>query len=99
MNVQEGFLSGQQMEMVRLKMFDCLARIRPNAVSIVDSFDFTDRELKSVLGRKDGNVYEHLLEWAQQSPLNDTDVRAFKLEYIPNAFRCFHSMKSIWAKP
>jgi len=56
-------------------MFTCLAKIRPNSVALVDSFDFTDRELRSVLGRKDGQVYENLLEWAKKSPLNEHDVR------------------------
>ena len=30
--------------------------------------------LQSVLGRHDGNVYENLFKWAQNSPLNKTDV-------------------------
>ena len=33
-----------------------------------------DIELRSVLGRYDGNVYENLFKWAQNSPLNKTDV-------------------------
>ena len=62
------------MNIIRKKMSDSLARIRPNSVTIVDSFDFTDRELRSVLGRKDGKVYENLFEWASKSPLNKNDV-------------------------
>uniref|UniRef100_A0A915D5K5 Uncharacterized protein n=1 Tax=Ditylenchus dipsaci TaxID=166011 RepID=A0A915D5K5_9BILA len=42
--------------------------------SIVDSFDFSDRELNSVLGRRDGNVYAALLDWAQKSPLNQHEL-------------------------
>uniref|UniRef100_A0A7E4UU00 BTB domain-containing protein n=1 Tax=Panagrellus redivivus TaxID=6233 RepID=A0A7E4UU00_PANRE len=51
-----------------------LKELRPNAVAIVDSFDISDRELSSVLGRRDGNVYENLLKWAMQSPLNESDI-------------------------
>lgn len=43
-------------------------------MAIVDSFDFSDRELHSVLGRRDGNVYSNLLKWAKQSPLNKENV-------------------------
>ncbi|KAI1724238.1 acyl-CoA oxidase domain-containing protein [Ditylenchus destructor] len=67
-------LSHDQMGSVRQRMYELLARIRPNAVAIVDSFDFSDRELNSVLGRRDGNVYPALLQWAQQSPLNKEEV-------------------------
>ena len=38
---------------------------------------YSDRELNSILGRFDGNVYENMLKWAQSSPLNKTDVSCF----------------------
>ncbi|CAK5084177.1 unnamed protein product [Meloidogyne enterolobii] len=79
----EGFLSSHQMSIIRKKLFTSLAKIRPNSVALVDSFDFTDRELRSVLGRKDGQVYENLLEWAKKSPLNEHDVRVL-LNYRGN---------------
>merc|ERR1712217_771497 len=47
-----------------------LAELRPDAVALVDSFGFTDAELKSTLGRYDGNVYEAIYEKALESPLN-----------------------------
>ncbi|KAH7704041.1 CBN-ACOX-1 protein [Aphelenchoides avenae] len=75
--LEDGFMIGQQLEYVRKNVYDALKRIRPNAVSIVDSWDFSDRELNSVLGRRDGVVYENLLKWAQASPLNKTDVLPF----------------------
>jgi len=51
-----------------------LAKIRPNAVGIVDSFDIPDGVLNSVIGAYDGNVYERLLTAAKSSPLNQEDV-------------------------
>ena len=36
-----------------------------------------DRELRSVLGRYDGQVYENLMAWAQNSQLNQKEVRRF----------------------
>ena len=70
-------MSGQQLTYAKKNVYDALAKIRPNAAAIVDSFDISDRELQSVLGRRDGNVYENLLKWAQMSPLNKHDVRKF----------------------
>lgn len=67
-------MSDSQVDGVREGIYRSLERLRPNAVSLVDSWDFCDRELHSVLGRRDGNVYSSLLEWAQQSQLNKTEV-------------------------
>ena len=44
--------------------------IRPDAVGLVDSFGFLDTQLKSTLGRYDGNVYEAIVEEASKNPLN-----------------------------
>ena len=60
--------------MLRQREMALLSEIRPNAVGLVDAFDFHDHLLSSVLGRYDGNVYENLYKWAQQSPLNKTQV-------------------------
>ena len=67
-------MSSDQLEMLRERMLTLLADIRPNAVPLVDAFDFHDHLLSSVLGRYDGNVYENLYKWAQQAPLNKTQV-------------------------
>ena len=37
---------------------------------LVDSFGFLDSQLKSVIGREDGNVYEHIYAEARMNPLN-----------------------------
>lgn len=50
-----------------------LIEIRPDAVTLVDAFDYPDNVLKSTLGRKDGNVYEALFDAAQKSILNQSD--------------------------
>ena len=71
---RNGYYSDDQMATVRQGIYSMLEALRPNAVAIVDSFDFSDRELQSVLGRRDGNVYENLLKWAQQSPLTRSEI-------------------------
>ena len=58
-------------------MFTALSRVtetlRPNAVTLVDAFDFPDAVLNSTIGSYDGNVYEALYESAKRSSLNQED--------------------------
>ncbi|KAI1232341.1 hypothetical protein IHE44_0006797, partial [Lamprotornis superbus] len=70
--LQAGILTSAQITQVNQHVKELLAVIRPNAVALVDSFDFHDVHLGSVLGRYDGNVYENMFEWAKKSPLNKT---------------------------
>lgn len=67
-------MTGSQITQVNQRVLELLAVIRPNAVALVDAFDYKDITLGSVLGRYDGNVYENLFEWAKKSPLNKTEV-------------------------
>jgi acyl-CoA oxidase len=67
-------------ERMKLLLTECLTlvrwvlQVRPNAVALVDAFDYTDHYLSSVLGRYDGNVYPALYEEAWKDPLNETVV-------------------------
>ncbi|GAB0088533.1 hypothetical protein DMENIID0001_029810 [Sergentomyia squamirostris] len=61
-----------------------LARIRPNAVGIVDGYDIPDEILQSALGAYDGNVYERIFASAMKSPLNQEPVnKSFHLYLKP----------------
>ncbi|XP_058021928.1 peroxisomal acyl-coenzyme A oxidase 1 isoform X2 [Ahaetulla prasina] len=72
--LQGGILTEAQLIQVNMRIKELLAVIRPNAVALVDSFDFCDSVLGSVLGRYDGNIYENMFEWSKKSPLNKTQV-------------------------
>ncbi|XP_030389818.1 peroxisomal acyl-coenzyme A oxidase 1 isoform X3 [Gopherus evgoodei] len=72
--LQAGILTDAQVTQVYQRVKELLAAIRPNAVALVDAFDFHDNCLASVLGRYDGNIYENMFEWAKKSPLNKTEV-------------------------
>ena len=65
-----------------------LGKIRPNAVALVDAFDFHDEIMGSILGRYDGNVYEELYKWAKSSPLNEKEVSIIS---VP------HSSSIVWS--
>ena len=72
--VQGGFLSDGQLDMCQDQMYELLAKLKPNAVALVDAFDFPDHVLDSDLGRYDGNVYEAIMAYAKSSKLNETEV-------------------------
>ncbi|BAT75827.1 peroxisomal acyl-coenzyme A oxidase 1-like [Vigna umbellata] len=58
------------------------SEVRPNAIGLVDAFNYTDHYLGSVLGRYDGDVYPKLYEEAWKDPLNDSVVPDGFQEYI-----------------
>ena len=60
----------------------CLNEIRPDAIGLVDAFDYPDKALKSTIGRYDGNVYEALFESAKNSSLNQTEPFDGYKEYL-----------------
>lgn len=67
--------------MLMNKLLALFAEIRPNAVALVDAFDYPDGILQSCLGRYDGRVYEALWDYCQQSPMNTTDVSLRSSEF------------------
>lgn len=59
-----------------------LLAIRPNAVGIVDGFDFSDEMLGSTLGAYDGNVYQRIFDEAMKNPMNHESVNQSFHKYI-----------------
>lgn len=70
------------MELFSLIQFLFNIQLRPNAISLVDAFNYTDHYLDSILGRYDGNVYPKLYEAAWKDPLNKSDIADGFHEYI-----------------
>ncbi|XP_066266325.1 peroxisomal acyl-coenzyme A oxidase 1-like [Branchiostoma lanceolatum] len=80
--LMDGYLTGGDIDAASSHVSAMLARVRPDAVALVDAFDFHDKTLHSVLGRYDGRVYEHLYEWAKKSPLNKSEVHESYYKYL-----------------
>ncbi|XP_041975112.1 probable peroxisomal acyl-coenzyme A oxidase 1 isoform X2 [Aricia agestis] len=59
-----------------------LTEVRPNAVGLVDAYDFRDEVLNSALGAYDGNAYERLMAEAMKSPLNQEPVNQTFHKYL-----------------
>ncbi|PRP79966.1 hypothetical protein PROFUN_05942 [Planoprotostelium fungivorum] len=68
--VEDSYFSPAQIRMARDNVHHLLSELRPDAVPLVDAWNFSDAALESALGRRDGNVYETLYNWASQTPLN-----------------------------
>lgn len=68
-----GYLTPQHTAAARGAVRRLLRELRPDAVALVDAFEFPDNVLMSALGRHDGNVYEALYASARASPLNAAD--------------------------
>ncbi|KAI8917510.1 acyl-CoA dehydrogenase/oxidase [Powellomyces hirtus] len=59
-----------QAPIVKQTIRTLLTELRPDAVALVDAWNFSDYFLNSTLGRYDGRVYEALVEAAAREPLN-----------------------------
>ncbi|KAK9716339.1 hypothetical protein RND81_06G226700 [Saponaria officinalis] len=66
------------------------SKVRPNAVALVDAFNYTDHFLGSALGRYDGNVYPKLFEEAMKDPMNQTEVLDGYQEYVRPILKLRH---------
>jgi acyl-CoA oxidase len=69
-----GYLSSEQSVMLKQIVIELLEQVRPEAVSLVDSFALPDYFLHSALGRYDGKVYESMTNMVEREPLNHTLV-------------------------
>ncbi len=69
-----GLLDFEEISQAEKAITDLCSAIRPNAVALVDAFDYPDRVLNSDLGRYDGNVYEALYDFARTSSMNSRET-------------------------
>ncbi|KAL9961620.1 hypothetical protein ACROYT_G030602 [Oculina patagonica] len=80
--LEAGVLDCSQIQTIRQQVYALMEKLRPEAVSLVDAFDYSDYVLNSALGRHDGNVYEDLFRWAQRSVLNKEQVQPGYYKYL-----------------
>ncbi|KAK2740413.1 hypothetical protein FQN57_006153 [Myotisia sp. PD_48] len=68
--VAHGYLDASQMKDIRGCIDGVLDELLPDAIALTDAWDFTDASLSSAIGQYDGNVYETLMSWTRQMPIN-----------------------------
>jgi acyl-CoA oxidase len=69
---QPAYLTSTQLDTIRAHVNDLLEHLLPEVVGLTDAWDFTDASLCSALGMYDGNVYENIMRWVEQMPINKT---------------------------
>ncbi|KAJ1386478.1 Acyl-CoA oxidase, C-terminal [Sesbania bispinosa] len=77
-----GCITPKQGSLANEQLRSLYSQVRPNAIALVDAFNYTDHYLGSVLGRSDGDVYPNLYKEAWNDPLNDSVVPDGFQEYI-----------------
>uniref|UniRef100_A0A6M2EJG1 Acyl-coenzyme A oxidase n=1 Tax=Populus davidiana TaxID=266767 RepID=A0A6M2EJG1_9ROSI len=77
-----GCITPKQASLANDQLRSLYSQVRPNAIALVDAFNYTDHYLGSVLGRYDGNVYPKLYEEAWKDPMNDSVLPDGYNEYI-----------------
>ncbi|KAL2472068.1 Peroxisomal acyl-coenzyme A oxidase 1 [Abeliophyllum distichum] len=75
-------ISPKQASLANDQLRALYSQVRPNAIALVDAFNYTDHFLGSILGRYDGNVYPKLYDAAWKDPLNESDIPDGYHEYI-----------------
>ena len=65
----------EHLDFMRNEMVDSFKFIRKHALGLIEAFELSDDTLNSILGRKDGKIYQHLLAYAKYSnPINKQKV-------------------------
>ncbi|KAJ7146884.1 acyl-CoA dehydrogenase/oxidase [Mycena epipterygia] len=68
--VEDGYISAPHLQPIRAAIETLLEALLPDAVSLTDAWNFSDASLQSALGCRDGDVYERMMQWTRQVPLN-----------------------------
>ncbi|RAR12309.1 acyl-CoA oxidase [Stemphylium lycopersici] len=64
------YLSSPQLDNIRSLANGLLNQLLPEAIVLTDAWDFSDASLCSAIGMYDGNVYENIMRWVEQLPIN-----------------------------
>ncbi|KAK3103843.1 hypothetical protein FSP39_022372 [Pinctada imbricata] len=72
----------EQLKWLKNLQTSLLAEIRPNAVALVDAFDYHDITLTSALGSYDGNAYERLYQSTEKDSMNSQEVHSSYHTYL-----------------
>ncbi|XP_071960149.1 peroxisomal acyl-coenzyme A oxidase 1-like [Antedon mediterranea] len=80
--MMDGYLTQGQISEATEIYLKVLSSIRPEAVSLVDAFDYRDECVHSTLGCYDGNAYQRLYEFANRGARNQSPVHETYDKYL-----------------
>ena len=84
--VEDNYMNRQQADIIRSCVIKMLDKVRPNAVALVDAWDFSDFSLRSALGRYDGHVYYATIESSKKGTLNVSEPGPGYEEHLKRLF-------------
>lgn len=70
----DGFVSSEQIRVINRVVKSLMPLVRVEIVPLMESFGHHDLELNTAIGPHDGKVYERLLQWAREDPMNKGSV-------------------------
>ncbi|KAM9988650.1 hypothetical protein ACTFIZ_003784 [Dictyostelium cf. discoideum] len=80
--LQDQYVELSQIDFLKKSLINFYKLLRPNLVSLVDSFDLCNTTLGSALGSYNGDVYSTLYKWASTQPFNKNSLPLGFNEYI-----------------
>ncbi|CAH1782747.1 unnamed protein product [Owenia fusiformis] len=91
--LETGCINITELHIIQQEAQEMMAKIRKNAVALVDAFDIPDNLLNSTLGCYDGNAYQHLYDSAKSDPMNQKQVLPAFEKYIKPMLQGKHTSK------
>ena len=80
---ESGFIRPEQFKLLKEKKSMLLEEIRPDAIGLVDAFEYPDNTIRSAIGSYDGDVYENLWKWVHTyNEFNKVDLTETWEKYV-----------------
>ena len=76
----EGILIGlgvnpEKLDIIKIEMNEALKYIRKHALGLIEAYELNDESLNSIIGRRDGDFYRHMLSEAKNgNPINQGNL-------------------------
>lgn len=81
---ESGLFKRGTVDSINASIKDILTQLRPQAIPLIEMWEFRDYQLTSAIGNSYGDIYETHLEWAKGSKLNRTvgNIPKGFMEYV-----------------
>ena len=80
---ESGYIQPEQFKLLKKKKSMLLGEVRPNAIGLVDAFEYPDNTVRSAIGSYDGDVYENLWKWVHtHNEFNKVDLTETWQKYV-----------------
>jgi acyl-CoA oxidase len=77
-----GIIKASSLPQLRESTQKMASHLLADSLQLTDAFNFSDWELGSTLGRRDGNVYEHMYKEAEEMQHLSVDDDSYKKQVL-----------------